>query len=54
MGRKRKPEGEAKTTIFVSIRKRVYDALESHGNAGKSASNILEKWYENETKKEKN
>lgn len=50
MGRKRKPEGEAKTTIFVNLKKKIVDYLETKGNAGKVASSVIEDWYEEESK----
>lgn len=53
LGRKRKPGGEAKTTIFVNLKKKVVSKLEAKGNAGKIASEIIEDWYDHELKKEK-
>lgn len=46
MGRKRLPEHLRTTSIIIRIRWPVYELLESEGNVGKRAVEIIEEYYE--------
>jgi len=46
MGRKRKPEHLRTTSIITRVRWPVHDLLESEGNVGKRAAEILEDYYD--------